>query len=186
MSDHKRSPSPPPGYTSSENLRTTSHGYTLNILSRPPFHPGSTIDFSIVGHSSASSHEDAMCVLEGMTCCEIMGKMRYQVRSIINTITETKMGQIAAGPGFMGGPGALITAHEDHVFASASTSVSLHSKGETQGQIAIPIAKTCNCRQGGLMPSVPIKESNDKSWIRWRVKVYIKRKGLLKRDAKWV
>lgn len=94
------------------------------------------------------------------------------------------MGQLANGPGL--GAGAIITAHEDHVFATAETAVSLID-GISNGRVTIPVTNTCSDGHGnGVMPYVPERDAmqRDRSWVRWRLKVVIKRKGLLKRDVK--
>ncbi|KAK4686261.1 hypothetical protein P7C73_g3872, partial [Tremellales sp. Uapishka_1] len=182
---------PPPAYShtsaSNDTLTDSSHGFTLTVSSAP-FRPGQTVPISLKASPSDihSIEGDIQCVLEGMSSVQIMGKMRYQV------------GQIAAGGGGGGGPMMPITSREDHVFARTTAPLAFPTKDGSGGkddgivtaELIVPTQRTCACdgpREDGwgIMPSVPLREEiMDRSWVRWRIKVVVERKGLLKRNVK--
>jgi hypothetical protein len=99
--------------------------------------------------------------------------------------------------GLGGGPAVPVTAHEEHIFARKTLEVPLKRDKNQKEQLggttfpihfSIPSERTCSCTgppQEGILPSIPLQEGTaDRSSVRWRVKVEIKRKGLLKRDIK--
>ncbi|ORY27619.1 hypothetical protein BCR39DRAFT_222064 [Naematelia encephala] len=182
-------PTDPPPYSSTPAqgsggiLSDSSHHIALQIPDQT-YHPGSTVQVKLsVPRSDVNTVDgDVACSLEGYSSVGLMGKSRYQAAQIAN-----------AG---MGAGGAYaVTAHEDHVFARSSNTIPMtldKSHAEMGGEqvqfengLVVPTVRTCDCpgpKENGILPSVPETDMPDRSSVVWKVKVVIKRKGLLKRD----
>lgn len=88
-----------------------------------------------------------------------------------------------------------IAGRDDHIFALVSTSV---PRPESFGrdathtlELAIPERRTCDCAPSksgdGVIPSIGWRGSlGERNRVKWKVRVQIRRKGVLKRDIKWV
>jgi len=97
-----------------------------------------------------------------------------------------------------------ITGREEHLFALAAYSVpapsASHTQPETTISIRVPDQRTCSCshhsnvdfnretglEESGIMPSLGSRDNSNMGGNRvtWKLKVEIKRKGVLKRDIK--
>lgn len=86
-----------------------------------------------------------------------------------------------------------ITGTEEHVFASLSLSLpppaSYGGDADLPLSMVIPERRTCDCppskSNSGVLPSVGWKGSlGERNRVRWKIKVVIPRKGMLKRDVK--
>jgi hypothetical protein len=91
-----------------------------------------------------------------------------------------------------------ITGREEHLFAL--TTSTLPAQGEMDLNLEIPNKRTCHCshnsnvdynretgeEESGIMPSLHTEGSLGGDKVTWKLKCEFKRKGVLKRDIKWV
>ena len=198
-----------------ESDKTSSHGVQLHVAGTR-FSLGEIVPFSISVDASALSSlaEEATVVLEGFSTITVMGKLRWQVSATLpmstSKIDSPTLPQAARAVHNVGGmgPGTLATAIESHTFASSSMTIPLKG-GKTdipgvqasQGEggvlkwdinsLSIPTSRSCTCFHDNPRPAPTLKSgmgplAQPLAAVRWRVRVLIKRKGVLRRNIKYL